>query len=98
MTNAGKTYTIQGNNANPGILPRLVDNVLSKVSMESGYDLSISMLEIYQEKVYDLLSKRRDKLTIRDGNGHVEVLKLSSNVITSSNEAMKLLDLASTHR
>lgn len=69
MTNSGKTHTIQGYNNNPGLLPRIVDSVLEKVSSDSTnnsyFDLHVSMLEIYQEKVFDLLSKRRDKLTVR---------------------------------
>jgi hypothetical protein len=56
------------------------------------------MLEIYQEKVYDLLEKKRNKLTIRDLNGHVEVSKLSSHSITSVEEAMKLLELSAANR
>lgn len=67
MTNSGKTYTIQGQSNDPGLLPRLVDSILSKIATEnhmSSYELNVSMLEIYQEKVFDLLSKKRDKLTV----------------------------------
>ena len=32
MTNAGKTYTVQGTNNNPGILPKLVTAVLDEMS------------------------------------------------------------------
>jgi hypothetical protein len=68
MTNSGKTHTIQGQSNDPGLLPRLVDQVVAKISTDSSmssYELNISMLEIYQEKVFDLLSKKRDKLTVK---------------------------------
>jgi len=103
MTNAGKTHTIQGTTLNPGILPRLVDKILEhlrKSDATAGKQiLQISMLEIYQEKIFDLLNKNnRDKLQIRDANGRVEVSKLSSYQVTNSIEANKLLDKATSAR
>lgn len=103
MTNAGKTFTVQGANSNPGILPRLVTAVLDEMNAQGGapegWDLHVSMLEIYQENIYDLLSKKRkEKLSIRDANGKVEVNKLSTHSITSTKEACKLMDTAAYNR
>ena len=100
ITNAGKTHTIQGEQNEPGILPRLVNALLEKIQLSSAKssDLKISMLEIYQEKLYDLLGKKQEKLAIRDGNGRVEVVNLSSHSITSSKEAFKLLTKAAAKR
>ena len=109
MTNAGKTYTIQGTDENPGIFPKLINAILDRISNSNGvhthntcHSLSTSMLEIYHEKIYDLLSlkdgNRRDKLNIRDGNGKVEVLKLSSHPIHSVQEATRLIHTASDRR
>lgn len=98
MTNAGKTYTIQGTSQEPGVLPRLVGTVLERMDEQSDWELQTSMFEIYQEKIYDLLSNKKDKLSIRDGNGRVEVLKLSSHHVSSAQDAIKLLDEASVRR
>lgn len=103
MTNAGKTYTVQGANSNPGILPRLVTAVLDEMNAQGastgGWDLHVSMLEIYQENIYDLLSKKRkEKLSIRDANGKVEVNKLSTHSIVSTKDACKLMDTAAYNR
>lgn len=102
MTNAGKTYTIQGTPQNPGLLPRLVSQLFERMEHEkqTKWDLQVSMLEIYQEKIYDLLSKnsKKDKLNIRDGNGRVEVCKLSSHTISSAQDALKLMNDASGRR
>ena len=108
MTNAGKTYTIQGTDENPGIFPKLINAILDHMSSlpivqtHTSPTLSMSMLEIYNEKIYDLLTlkdgNRRDKLNIRDGNGKVEVLKLSSHPIHSVQEATRLIHMASDRR
>ena len=100
MTNAGKTHTIQGSNQDPGILPKLISSILAKSVGETGikYDLHISMLEIYQEKIYDLLGKVKEKLSIRDCNGRVEVNKLSNHSIYSVQEALRLMDIAAAKR
>lgn len=96
MTNAGKTYTIQGEQQNPGLLPRLITAILQKC--DNNCKVEISMLEIYQEKIYDLLSKSKEKLSIRDNNGKVEVCKLSTHPILSADEATKLMCTASSRR
>jgi hypothetical protein len=107
MTNAGKTYTVQGVNGNPGILPKLVTAILDEMTKgqssssaeTNDWDLHVSMLEIYKENIYDLLSKKKkDKLTIRDANGKVEVNKLSTHSIKSTKEACKLMDTAAYNR
>jgi len=107
MTNAGKTYTIQGSNSNPGVLPRLVSAILDEMTSKGSnndptsndnWDLHISMLEIYQESIFDLLSKKKEKLSIRDANGKVEVSKLSTHSVKSTKEACKLMDQAASRR
>lgn len=100
MTNAGKTYTVQGSNSNPGILPKLVSAVLDEMNKTTTeWDLHVSMLEIYQENIYDLLAKKKkEKLSIRDANGKVEVNKLSTHSVKSTKEACKLMDTAAYNR
>lgn len=100
MTNSGKTHTIQGTDLEPGLLPRLVAEILESIhkGRNDDHELLASMLEIYQEKIFDLLGKKAEKLTIRDGNGKVEVNKLSEHHITSISDATKLMDTAGTKR
>ena len=98
MTNSGKTHTIQGVKNDPGILPRLVDSVLEHFSGTESWELSISMMEVYQENIYDLLGRKREKLKIRDVNGRVDVNNLSSHPLGSAAEAVKLMDKAAKAR
>ena len=96
MTNAGKTYTIQGDQQNPGLVPRLISSIFER---SNGHcKVEISMLEIYQEKIYDLLSKSKEKLNIRDGSGKVEVPKLTMHPISSTEEATKHMCAATARR
>ena len=77
MTNAGKTHTIQGTSNNAGSLPRLVEEIFKREEiLHEECELQLSILEIYQEDIYDLLDgtkdKKRDKLKIRDcGDGRI---------------------------
>ncbi len=98
MTNAGKTHTIQGTSHHPGLLPRLVAKVLDHVGMNHGWELHVSMLEVYQDNIYDLLGKKREKLSIRDGSGKVEVAKLSTHPIGTTQDSFRLMDLAAAKR
>eukprot|EP00602_Paraphysomonas_sp_CaronLab_P003674 CAMPEP_0185032250 /NCGR_PEP_ID=MMETSP1103-20130426/20198_1 /TAXON_ID=36769 /ORGANISM="Paraphysomonas bandaiensis, Strain Caron Lab Isolate" /LENGTH=697 /DNA_ID=CAMNT_0027568079 /DNA_START=1 /DNA_END=2094 /DNA_ORIENTATION=+ len=97
ITNAGKTHTIQGTPQDPGILPRLVNKLLEELSPSDKADITLSMFEIYQEKLFDLLSKRT-KLSVRDRNGQVEINNLSHHPVTSSKEAHKLITKGSSKR
>ena len=71
ITNSGKTYTVNGNMKTPGILQ------LSLISLFKEYkklkenndcwQLSCTYIEIYNEEVFDLLSKDRKKIKIVGG-------------------------------
>jgi hypothetical protein len=98
ITNAGKTHTIQGSVNEPGILPRIVTELLSKDRNTEEIDLQLSMLEIYQEQIFDLLSKKREKLSIRDGLGKVDIPKLSYHKISQTEDAFKLMELGASKR
>ncbi len=95
ITNAGKTHTIQGTPNDAGILPRLVSALLDRLPSES--QLKLSMFEIYQDKIFDLLNKR-SVLAIRDGNKKVEVTNLSSHHVPCAKEAIKLMNKGASKR
>uniref|UniRef100_A0AAY4DGE6 Kinesin-like protein n=1 Tax=Denticeps clupeoides TaxID=299321 RepID=A0AAY4DGE6_9TELE len=71
-TGAGKTHTMLGSQEQPGIIPRAVREVFHLVraqeSKQDGWDYSVGMsyLEIYNEKVLDLLSPGSQDLPIRE--------------------------------
>ncbi|XP_067225459.1 kinesin-like protein KIF22 [Chanodichthys erythropterus] len=71
-TGAGKTHTMLGSQEQPGIIPRAVREVFNLVgAQEKGqdgweYSIGMSYLEIYNEKVLDLLSPGSQDLPIRE--------------------------------
>ncbi|XP_061564993.1 kinesin-like protein KIF22 [Cololabis saira] len=72
-TGAGKTHTMLGTSEQPGVIPRAVREVFNLVHAkeedeDEGWDYGISMsyLEIYNEKVLDLLSPNSQDLPIRE--------------------------------
>ncbi|KAM8876332.1 kinesin-like protein KIF22 [Synchiropus picturatus] len=71
-TGAGKTHTMLGSAQQPGVIPRAVREVFNLVKVkeeeEDGWDYSVGMsyLEIYNEKVLDLLAPGSQDLPIRE--------------------------------
>ncbi|XP_029138896.1 kinesin-like protein KIF22 [Protobothrops mucrosquamatus] len=87
-TGAGKTYTMLGNPDHPGVIPRAVRDVLQMTRDASEdkckYSVSMSYLEIYQEKVLDLLQPTLRDLPIREDRNHnILVPDLTQRELTS---------------
>ena len=69
MTGAGKTYTIEGTENNPGIIWKTMEyimkvrqNYLSKYKYQ--FKISLNYMEIYKEIVYDLFIPRYQVLNV----------------------------------
>lgn len=65
QTGSGKTFTMAGNEAAPGIIPQSMHQVFENVRnspQSKTFALKASMMEIYDEKMYDLLNKRKSVL------------------------------------
>ncbi|XP_020013140.2 kinesin-like protein KIF22 [Castor canadensis] len=89
-TGAGKTHTMLGSPEQPGVIPRALVDLLQLVREEGTegrpWDLSVIMsyLEIYQEKVLDLLDPTSGDLVIReDCRGNILIPGLTQKPITS---------------
>lgn len=71
---SGKSYTMMGSGENKGIIPRLCDNLFDMIakqqSSELTYKVEVSYMEIYNEKVHDLLDPKPNKqsLKVREHN------------------------------
>ena len=59
QTGSGKSYTMMGSRTDPGIIPRLCSNLFLETEKQSGQEteirVEVSYMEIYNEKVFDLL-------------------------------------------
>ncbi|XP_031784044.1 kinesin-like protein KIF13A isoform X10 [Nasonia vitripennis] len=74
QTGSGKSYTMMGSGENLGIIPRLCDKLFDMIakqqSSELTYKVEVSYMEIYNEKVHDLLDPKPNKqsLKVREHN------------------------------
>lgn len=61
QTGSGKTYTMIGDDDNPGLyfssVNCLIENIQSRKNV-FDYELGVSFVEIYNENLIDLLSKK----------------------------------------
>lgn len=72
QTSSGKSFTINGEKDNIGLIPRFLADLFSKKSNfgEEGYlQISYSLFEIYKEKIYDCLESDSRALMLREQPG-----------------------------
>ena len=104
QTSSGKTYTMQGEMESPqtqGIIPRMITHVFKYIYNTEGTDFTIivSMIEIYQEKIRDLLDISRINLNIREDNiKGIYVDGCSERYVVCPNDVLVLLELGSSNR
>ncbi|EHY53689.1 Kinesin heavy chain [Exophiala dermatitidis] len=74
QTGAGKSYTMMGDMDDPdkkGIIPRITEQIFDSIlvhgSAQIEYTVGISYLEIYMERIRDLLNPVMDNLPINEG-------------------------------
>jgi len=59
MTGTGKTFSMQGTTSSPGVIPLAITDIFSYIRETPSREflLRVSYLEIYNEKIHDLLSQ-----------------------------------------
>ncbi|KAG5314350.1 CENPE protein, partial [Acromyrmex insinuator] len=110
QTSSGKTYTMMGTSEEPGIVPLAVEHMFDAITNVPGREflLRVSYLEIYNEKVNDLLNKNQDKNSTdlkvhEDVNGQVfvkckeEVTNSPENVLAIMNKGNKSRRIGETN-
>uniref|UniRef100_A0A3Q3D4Z9 Kinesin-like protein n=1 Tax=Hippocampus comes TaxID=109280 RepID=A0A3Q3D4Z9_HIPCM len=69
QTGSGKSYTMMGSAEQPGLIPRLCSSLFSRTMREAGegesFTVEVSYMEIYNEKVRDLLDPKGSRQTLR---------------------------------
>lgn len=73
QTSSGKTHTMQGSNIHSpkdkGIVPRMVTSIFQSIEDSPDYvewQIKVSVVEIYMEKIRDLLDITKENLKIRE--------------------------------
>ncbi|XP_071770328.2 kinesin-like protein KIF13B isoform X3 [Centroberyx gerrardi] len=69
QTGSGKSYTMMGSAEQPGLIPRLCSSLFSRILQEAregeSFTVEVSYMEIYNEKVRDLLDPKGSRQTLR---------------------------------
>lgn len=72
QTGAGKSYTMMGKMDDPeqrGVIPRIVEQIFASIMSSPStieYTVRVSYMEIYMEKIRDLLAPQNDNLPIHE--------------------------------
>ncbi|WFD30023.1 hypothetical protein MSPP1_001036 [Malassezia sp. CBS 17886] len=106
QTGSGKTYTMMGSDINDvsarGIIPRITDQIFHSILASAAsleYLVKVSYMEIYMERIRDLLAPERDNLSIHEDRGKgVYVKGLSEYYVGGADEVLKIIDRGSHTR
>jgi kinesin family member 5 len=106
QTSSGKTYTIQGydnkSDELKGVIPRLMSDLFSEIAKQPEtmeYRLRVSIVELYNEKLKDLIVMSNKEVRLRESSLKGVYIQGTSEVDTCSEEdAHKLIQLASKNR
>lgn len=87
-TGSGKTYTMQGLAEDQGVIPRSVTLLFDLLG--PACEVVLSYFEIYNERVYDLLSEDSEpsEVSLRDGNSGETAVVGHREVMTGSAEEL----------
>lgn len=111
QTGSGKTYTMFGYDVETGetgvwkdkkgmgIIPRSILELFERIREREGiFTIKMSFIEIYLEKLYDLLNPKETNLKIREQNHVVYVENCKEYYVDSFHEIMKYMIQGLKHR
>jgi len=103
QTGSGKTHTMEGPENDPGLnyrsLERLFDNIAKrKDGNEWNVEVQVSLLEIYNEQIRDLLNGKKKKLEIKGSPNGMTVPGLTLVNVMDHKQVLKLMNLGKKNR
>ncbi|NXI89418.1 KIF14 protein, partial [Psophia crepitans] len=109
QTGSGKSYTMMGFDEDRGIIPRLCEDLFTRITQMDKrqilYHLEMSFFEVYNEKIHDLLvfkadsGQKKQPLRVREHpvlGPYVEGLTV--NVVSSYSDIQSWLELGNKQR
>lgn len=94
QTGSGKTHTMLGPPSDPGVNRRAIAKLfeICKQKSEMEFSIKVSLMEVYNENLYDLLDGNRNKLNIRQAaNGVAFAEGLVERLITTPEQVTEVL-------
>lgn len=103
MTGTGKTFSMQGTASSPGVIPLAITDIFSYIRETPSREflLRVSYLEIYNEKIHDLLSMPanggtgggpQDEIKLReDSKRGVYAFPLKEEIVQSPTQLLRVI-------
>jgi centromeric protein E len=99
MTGTGKTFSMQGTANSPGVIPLAITDIFSYIRENPSREflLRVSYLEIYNEKIYDLLNagtpaNQQEEIKLReDSKRGVYATPLKEEIVQSPNQLLRVI-------
>uniref|UniRef100_A0A1I8H7S5 Kinesin-like protein n=2 Tax=Macrostomum lignano TaxID=282301 RepID=A0A1I8H7S5_9PLAT len=101
QTSSGKTHTMYGSVQDPGVIVLALRDIfaLQEMATEREFLVSISFLEIYNERVIDLLSNDPDKkVSVIIERTKSTLRNVKEEIVTSVDEVLNLLSKGEAQR
>ncbi|KFM26800.1 Kinesin-related protein 11 [Auxenochlorella protothecoides] len=102
VTSSGKTHTMMGSGAAPGMVPQAIAQVFATVARAGArteFTLRLSMMEIYNEVLNDLLDPARSNLKLReDPRRGVGVEGITEENLVSAEHAIQVIARGNENR
>ncbi|KAF3339115.1 centromere-associated protein E [Carex littledalei] len=101
QTSSGKTHTMKGSDAEPGIIPLAIQDLFHTIQ-ETGdreFLLRMSYMEIYNEEINDLLAPEHRKLQIHENiERGIYVAGLKEEIVNCPEQVLDLMKFGESHR
>uniref|UniRef100_A0ACD5X3F8 Uncharacterized protein n=1 Tax=Avena sativa TaxID=4498 RepID=A0ACD5X3F8_AVESA len=101
QTSSGKTFTMNGSCADPGIIPLAVRDIFDTAAEAADREflIRVSYMEIYNEEINDLLTLGSEKLPIHESlERGVYVSGLQEEIVNNAEQVLELLQLGEENR
>ncbi|XP_028806944.1 kinesin-like protein KIN-7N [Neltuma alba] len=101
QTSSGKTYTMNGSETDPGLIPRAVEDIFRKIQMASDREflIRVSYMEIYNEEINDLLVVENQKLQIHESlERGIFVAGLREEIVNNAEQVLNLIKAGEVNR
>lgn len=100
QTSSGKTHSMLGSDADPGITPRAIRHVLQTVkdSRTRSYLVRAVYVEIYNDKIRDLLNPSAGDLAVREDKAGRVFVDAHEVLVESPQDAMAVLEKGQSAR
>ncbi|KAK8949421.1 Kinesin-like protein NACK2 [Platanthera zijinensis] len=101
QTSSGKTFTMNGSQVDPGIIPQAVRDIFYTTHMIKNREflIRVSYMEIYNEEINDLLSLVNQKLPIHESlERGVYVAGLREEIVNNADQVLDLIKLGEANR